>query len=519
MMNRPITDPQREPDSAETEAPFRLAAAEHALTRTAVMAAAETPRGEKLPGEPGSSECRPHAILSLATAFAAAALVMVGTLVATGALLLVLTLIPWGRQTAQSVNIPLFARHITWDTGTTAAAAAIFAGTYFFIAIGKLPGYRLDRAGAALLGASLMVGLGVISLDEAYRAIDFDTITLLLGMMIVVANLRLSGFFRLVSNWAVVRARHPLVLLMAIVLVAGAFSAFLVNDTICLVMTPLVLDLVTRLKRDPIPYLLAIPMASNAGSTATITGNPQNMIIGSLSHIPYGTFAAALWPVAAVGAVLTVLIIALVYRREFLTREHLPSVAAVRAHHNQPLVIKSVLVAVAMMVLFFAGQPVAKVAIVGGALLLVTRRVKAEKVYREIDWPLLLMFVGLFVIVTGLEKTVLTPETIAAVGRLDLETVPVLAVVTAGLSNLVSNVPAVLVLKPFIAHSLDSQRAWLVVAMASTLAGNFTLVGSAANLIVAQRAQARGVTIGFWAYFKVGAPLTLATILFGVWWL
>ena len=193
-------------------------------------------------------------------------------------------------------------------------------------------------------------------------------------MMIVVANLRLSGFFRLVSNWVVARARHPLVLLMAIVLVAGSFSAFLVNDTICLVMTPLVLDLVTRLKRDPVPYLLAIPMASNVGSTATITGNPQNMIIGSLSHIPYGTFAAALWPVAAVGAVLTALLIALVYRREFLTREHLPAVAAIRAHHHQPLVIKSVLVAVAMMVLFFAGQPVAKVAIVGGALLLVTRQ-------------------------------------------------------------------------------------------------------------------------------------------------
>src|SRR5262249_41962574 len=151
-------------------------------------------------------------------------------------------------------------------------------------------GYQLDRAGAALLGASLMVGSGVISLDQAYRAIDFDTIALLLGMMIVVANLRLSGFFRLVNNWVVTRARHPLVLLASIVLVAGALSAFLVNDTICLVMTPLVLDLVTRLKRNPVPYLLAIAMSSNVGSTATITGNPQNMIIGGLSHIPYGTF-------------------------------------------------------------------------------------------------------------------------------------------------------------------------------------------------------------------------------------
>ena len=145
------------------------------------------------------------------------------------------------------------------------------------------------------------------------------------------------------------------------------------------------------------------------------------------------------------------------------------------------------------------GQPVAKVAIVGGAVLLHTRRVKADKIYREIDWPLLLMFVGLFIVVTGLETAVITKETITAAGDLNLDAVPILSAVTAGLSNLVSNVPAVLILKPFVSHSPDPQHAWLVVAMASTLAGNFTLVGSVANLIVAQRARAEGVIIGFWA--------------------
>jgi len=364
-----------------------------------------------------------------------------------------------------------------------------------------------------------MVGTGVLSLDQAYRAIDFDTIALLLGMMIVVANLRLSGFFRLVNNWVVTRARHPFLLLAAIVLVAGSLSAFLVNDTICLVMTPLVLQIVVRLERNPVPYLLAVAMASNVGSTATITGNPQNMIIGSLSHIPYGAFAASLWPVAAAGLGLVTLLIALIYPGEFLTRERLPTIAAIPARHHTPLVVKSVLTMGAMTALFFAGQPVAKVAIVGGALLLFTRRVRAEKVYREIDWPLLVMFVGLFVVVAGLEIAVLTPDVIAAVARLHLGSVPILSVATAGLSNLVSNVPAVLVLKPFISDLPDPTRAWLVVAMASTLAGNFTLVGSVANLIVAQRARAHGVIISFWEYFKVGAPLTVLTMLFGVWWL
>ena len=172
-----------------------------------------------------------------------------------------------------------------------------------------------------------------------------------------------------------------------------------------------------------------------------------------------------------------------------------------------------------MVVLFFFGQPVAKVAIVGGAFLLLTRRVRPEKVYIEIDWPLLVMFVGLFVVVGGLEKAAITPDVSAAIGRQHLDNTAILAGVTAVLSNVVSNVPAVLLLKSFVPNLQDPQRAWLVVAMAATLAGNFTLVGSVANLIVAQRAKARGVEFDFWAYFKVGAPLTVLTIAFGLLWL
>ena len=355
------------------------------------------------PHDSRESESRPPSFGRVTTAFAATALVVMGTLFATGALLLIVAVIRLGINAARSIDIHVMVKPLTLGDGKTIAAITIFAGTYLVIAIGKLPGYRLDRAGAALLGASLMAAVGVVSLDQAYRAIDFDTITLLLGMMIVVANLRLSGFFRLVNNWVVTRARHPFILLTAIVMVAGSFSAFLVNDTVCLAVTPLVLGLATRLKRDPVPYLLAIPLASNVGSTATITGNPQNMIIGGLSHIPYGTFAATLWPVAAVGLILTVLLIALIYRSEFLSRERFPAVVGSAPRYHRPLVIKSVLVTLAMVILFFAGQPVAKVAITGGALLLLTRKLKPGKVYHEIDWPLLLMFVGLFIVVTGLE--------------------------------------------------------------------------------------------------------------------
>ena len=408
---------------------------------------------------------------------------------------------------------------MNWMPETTIAAAwLIFLATYAVVALGKIPVYRIDRAGAALLGGSLMVATGVLSLEEAYQAVDFNTIVLLLGMMIVVANLRLSGFFRAITHWIAGHVRRPITFLGMVVFSSGVLSAFLVNDTICLVMTPLVLELVTRLKRNPVPYVLAIATASNIGSVATITGNPQNIMIGSLSRIPYGDFAVALVPVAVIGLMITYVFIALSYRSEFFTRDQFDT-TDVPARYHGPLLAKSIVVLAVMVVLFFFGQPVAKVAIVGGGFLLLTRRVRPEKVYIEIDWPLLVMFVGLFVVTGGLEKAVITADVSAAIARQHLDNPTILAGVTALLSNLVSNVPAVLLLKPFVPNLQDPQRAWLVVAMAATLAGNFTLVGSVANLIVAQRAKARGVELSFWAYFKVGAPLTVLTIAFGLLWL
>jgi len=403
-------------------------------------------------------------------------------------------------------------------TSSAPVVSGIFAATYIVIAVGRLPGFQIDRAGAALVGASLMLASGALTIDEVSRVIDFDTVALLLGMMIVVANLRLSGFFRLVNAWVVARAHQPLHLLIAVTLSSGLFSAFLLNDAICLVMKPLVIEVVRRLRRDPAPYLLAVAMAANIGSAATITGNPQNILVGSFSHIPYGVFAAHLSPVAAAGLVLTVALIAWRHPAEFRSREPLEAAPPPTDMHG-PLAAKSVLIVLLMMAAFFAGQPPAKVALVAGGVLLLTRVVPSHRIYQEVDWPLLLMFAGLFVVVAGFEKALLTPGLVAEIGRLGLDRTAVLSVLTAVLSNLVSNVPAVLVIKPFLAESADPQRAWLVVAMASTFAGNLTMLGSVANLIVVQLARAHGVTIGFWEYFRVGAPLTLLTILVGLCWL
>src|SRR6266851_1086779 len=391
------------------------------------------------------------------------------------------------------------------DDARWAAAAAIFAASYFALAVGRVPGLAIDRAGVALVGACLMVASGALPLADAYKAVDLDTLTLLLGMMIVVANLRLSGFFAHASAWAMQRAHHPLALLSAVTAIAGVFSAFLVNDAICLVLAPLVLELTLSLRRNPVPYLLAVAMASNVGSTATITGNPQNMMIGSFSQIPYGQFTASLAPVALVGLVLAFVLIALFHRKEFASGARLVAVTPPTRTHRV-LMLRALIATAVLVVLFFAGQPPAKAAIVIGGLLLLTRRVRSQRVYAEVNWSLLLMFSGLFIIVAGAEHSLLGGDTTEAVGRLHLDSAPVLSAVTAILSNLVSNVPAVLVLKPFIDRLGDHHTAWLTVAMASTLAGNFTILGSIANLIVVQRAAASRVEISFWDHFRVGAP-------------
>jgi Na+/H+ antiporter NhaD/arsenite permease-like protein len=399
------------------------------------------------------------------------------------------------------------------------AAAVIFVASYLALAIGKVLGLSIDRAGVALVGAGLMVASGTLSLEEAYKAVDLDTITLLLGMMILVASLRLSGFFAIATFWVVERAKKPVILLCAITATSGIFSAFLMNDAICLVLAPLVLELTRRMGCNPVPYLLAVAMASNVGSTATITGNPQNIMIGSFSHIPYTKFALALGPVALIGLLITVAMVALFYRKEFFGAEPLVAVKP-NLRINRVLVVRALLATAVMIALFFAGQPPAKAAIIIGGLLLLTRRVKSKRIYAEIDWSLLLMFAGLFIIVAGAQRTLLTPDWVAAaVSHLHLDQVPILSAVTAVLSNLVSNVPAVLIIKPFVESLANHDTAWLTIAMSSTLAGNFTLLGSIANLIVVQKAAEHGVEISFWDYFRVGAPLTVITLVIGTVWI
>ncbi len=393
-------------------------------------------------------------------------------------------------------------------------ALAVLVGTYLGLGIGRLPPFRVDRTGVAIIGAAVTVVTGVIPWDQAVAAVDAHTLVLLFGMMIVAAYLRLSGFFQLVTDLAVRRARTPVGLLGMIIVAAGGLSALFVNDVVCLVMAPVVVEVTRRLRLPPLPYLIALATAANVGSVATLTGNPQNMLIGGFSGIGYRTFLLRELPVAVIGLLAVFGIIRLRYRRDLPARLELAELGG-RFPVHYPLMVKTLLVVLIMLVAFLAGVPIALVAIAGAAYTLLTRRVKPEKVYREINWELLVLFSGLFVVMGGVEASGLANQLLGVAAATNLHRPAVLTVVTALLSNLVSNVPAVLLFKSVVPAFGEPARGWLLLAMASTLAGNLTILGSVANLIVVEEARAGGIAISFLEYSTVGVPITLSTLLAG----
>ena len=392
-------------------------------------------------------------------------------------------------------------------------AAVIFTATYVVVALGRVPRLRLDRTGAAVVGAAFMIAFQVVSAEQAFRMVDLGTLVLLFGMMVVVAHLKLAGFFRWAGVAVARRARSPRQLLAGLVTVSGLLSALFVNDTVCLALTPLVLEVTAALGVRPIPYLIALATASNLGSVATPTGNPQNMLVAVASGIPYASFVRALAPVAVVGLVLDFVVIALVYRAEMARPFAAPAHPRVRVHGF--LMAKGLAASAAMLVFFFAGAHVSVVALTAGAALLLTRRVKPEKVFVEINWNLLTFFAGLFVVVGAAREAGLADRLFAILHAREAHSTASLSVVTAVLSNVVSNVPAVMLFTPLVPSLPDPTRAWLALAMSSTVAGNLTLLGSIANLIVAEGAR-RQAPISFVEYLEVGVPLTIVTLLAGV---
>ncbi|WP_371364497.1 putative transporter [Sporomusa rhizae] len=395
-------------------------------------------------------------------------------------------------------------------------AGLILIAVLVIFTLGKSPIFRVDRAGAAIIGAVATIGTGVMSFEQATAAVDFKTIIILFSMMIIVANLKLAGFFEWVGEVVCRQVTSKRQLLFATIISSGIMSALAINDIICLLFTPVVLLVCRKVSCNPLPHLLGVAMASNIGSAATLLGNPQNILVGSLSGMPFVSYFSTACPVALIGLIAAYTAIACFYRQELEGRLSVSETSSVTIHMY--LIIKSLIVFVLVVAAYMVGYDLALVSCLGGAALLITRRVKPNKVYSSVDFNLLIIFIGLFIIVAGVESSGLMTYVFSHMSLSGFNNMGLFAAVTLILSNIVSNVPAVLLMKFFIPLE-HAEQWWKALALFSTLAGNLTISGSIANLIVVEIAKRDHIDVKAWDYFKVGFPLTLLTILLGVVWL
>lgn len=399
-------------------------------------------------------------------------------------------------------------------------ALAIFILTYIFISVQRLPRIPLDRPAASTVGAVLMILLGVLSFDEAVRAVDYKTIILLLGMMIIVAYLAIAGFLDFIAVRILQTAKSPFQLLVLIVFSSGALSALFVNDTICLIYTPILLRAIKLAKLKPQPYLIALATASNLGSVTTIVGNPQNMLIGIQSKISFLNFFIHLLPIGIIGLLIDIAIISFIYRKQFFTERIEVSLPAPEV--DRTLLRRSVFVLLIVLAGFLLGEEyisIPMVAVTGAALMFVIGGKSQLHVYERVDWTLLLFFANLFIVMHGVEKSGLTDAMFSLFSPLfqlsGFAFIFGLSVFSTAVSNLVSNVPFVMMMLPFADKLARGDVFWYTLAMSSTFAGNLTIIGSVANLIVVEMSRRAGVWIGFWEYAKVGAVVTILTVIMG----
>lgn len=396
------------------------------------------------------------------------------------------------------------------------SVVVVFVAVYAGMVLGELPGLRLDRAGIALLGAIALVATGDLTPAQAWGAIDVGTVALLFGLMIVSAQFRLSGFYaRVVAMLAALDVSPP-TLLGWIVGTTGVLSAVLANDIVCLALAPLLVELCARRRLTPIPFLLALACAANVGSAATLIGNPQNMLIGQTLHVSFAAYLLDGGVPALAGLAVVWAIVAVAWRGRWEGRMPVPEVEHVpfdRWH-----TVKGAAVLIAIVVAFLAAPwPREAVALAGAGLLLTSRKMDSRDVLGLVDWQLLVLFMGLFIVNRAVADVGIAPrglEALATAGW-DLRGPSTLFGVTVLLSNVVSNVPAVMLLLPAATHP----SAGAILALASTLAGNLLIVGSIANLIVIDQAGTLGVRIDWRTHARVGVPVTVATLALAAGWL
>ena len=399
----------------------------------------------------------------------------------------------------------------------TTTVVIVFAVVYLGMILGGLPFFQLDRTGVALIGAIVLVGTGEMSLEDAGRSIHAPTLILLFAFMVLSAQLRLGGFYTYITYRLTMLSVRPPLLLGALIGLVGALSAVFSNDIICLAMAPVLADACIKRRLDPLPYLLALACAANVGSALTLIGNPQNMLIGESLHLSFGGYIQEAALPVLLGLAVTWGLIVLRVRGRWECPAHLMTTpdAPERRDELTPgfdhwQTAKGLAVAVVLVLVFLtAPLPRELAALLGAGALLLSRKLHSRRMLGLVDWELLVLFVGLFVVNRAFQQTGLAADAVKAITGtgVRLEQPGVLFVLTFLLSNIVSNVPAVMLLLPFATHPM----AGALLALASTLAGNLLIVGSIANIIVVDAAERRGLRIGWRTHARVGLPVTLAT--------
>jgi Na+/H+ antiporter NhaD/arsenite permease-like protein len=402
-------------------------------------------------------------------------------------------------------------------------ATLIFALTYILISLGENSPRKLDRPTAALLGAVLMIASGVLSRADAAAAMDLSTLAILFGMMVLLSVLRQSGLPTFLVRKALDRCRNARGLLALIVFVSGGASAILLNDTVCLLATPLLVQLSLETGLPATPLLIALATSANIGSVMTITGNPQNIIIAHASGWGWTPFALRMIPIGVVCLAVNWLLLILLYRRAIPTGPLTPHPSPLMPISHRGSAWKSVSALAVLIAAFLAGVPLDFAAVATAVLLLVWLNKPPREALRGVDWTLLLFFAGLFIVVSGFvrENRVVVDAWIRSFGaEIRLDNIVQITLASVIGSNLFSNVPFVLIVGHWIPHMSNPRMVWLLLALTSTFAGNLTLFGSVANVIVAQL-SGRDSPLGFLDFLKAGIPVTLLSTAVGVamlWW-
>ena len=407
---------------------------------------------------------------------------------------------------------------IAATTPVAIATVAIFALTYVGMALGRFPGLRIDRTGIALIAAIAMYGIGAVAPERLVDTIDFPTIIILFGLMILSAQFAASGFYDWCSLKIAATAHSPTAILAVTIVVAGTLSAVLANDVVVYAMTPLLCLGLLRRGLDPRPFLIALAAAANAGSAATIIGNPQNILIGQVGDLDFWRFLAACGVPAVIGLGAVYLVVRVLWRVA-LTRPVKPLVDLPRAELDRLHLAKAVAATAVLLMLFASPLPhVSGVLVVAGALL-VSRRIASRQMLGMVDWHLLVLFAGLFVVTEALAGTGLPDRVVASLAAAGIapDNLAVILPVSLVASNTIGNVPAVILI---LAVWPDlPPGALYALAVLSTLAGNLLLVGSLANLIVVERAQSVGVTLSFMDHARCGVPITVLSCIAAILWL